>query len=100
MAQRKISISDKAIEEVAHVAYFIEGKGLPDTAKKFVDEAFRFFQKLSDPKIVHKPCSYSYWKEAGYRCAPFRKKFIVAYQELDNEILICDFASRKIVAGR
>ena len=59
MAQRKVTILDKAVEEVAYVGYFIEGNGLPETAKKFVDAAFIFFNKLSDGRIVHKPCSFS-----------------------------------------
>ena len=100
MAQRKISLLDKAIEEVAHVGYFIEAKGLPETAKKFVDDAFIFFEKLSDTKIVHKPCTYYFWKEAGYRCANFKKKFVVAYLDLGDEILICDFAIQKLLASK
>lgn len=100
MAQRKIRILDKAIEEVAYVGYFIEGKGLPETAKKFVDEAFSFFEKLSDSKLVHKPCSYYFWTEANYRCANFRKKFVVAYLDLGHEVLICDFAIQKLLISR
>jgi hypothetical protein len=69
MAQRKVSILDKAAEEVAHVAYFIESKGLPETAKKFVDDAFKFFEKLSDSRIKHKPCTFLAWQAEGYRCA-------------------------------
>jgi hypothetical protein len=68
MAQRKVSILDKAAEEVAYVAYFIESKGLPKTAKKFVDDSFGFFQRLGDaaPNINH----------AAFR--PGKRKDIVA----------------------
>ncbi len=47
MAERKVSILNNAAEEVAHVAYFIESKGLPKTAKKFVDD--------SETKSCHQP---------------------------------------------
>lgn len=97
MAQRKITILDKAIEEVAHVGYFIEGKGLPETAKSFVDATFSFFKKLGDSRIVHKPCIFSNWKKSGYRCAIFKKKFVVAYLDLKDEVIICDFALQKIL---
>lgn len=97
MAQRKITILDKAVEEVANVAFFIEGKGLPVKAKKFVDSAFLFFEKLGNSPISYKPCSYSFWKALGYRCAPFRKKFVVAYLDLDDEVVICDFALQKML---
>lgn len=100
MASRKVTITNRAIEEVAHVAYFIEGEGLPRTAKKFVDEAFRFFEKLGDDQIVHKPCNYFLWKNAGYRCAVLKKKFIVAYQSLSHEVIVCDFALQKLLGHR
>ncbi len=71
MAQREVTILDKAVEEVANVAYFIEGKGLPATAKKFVDSAFLFFEKLGKSPATHKPCSFPEWKELNYLCAPY-----------------------------
>jgi plasmid stabilization system protein ParE len=58
MGQRKVTILDPATEEVARIAMFIEGKGMPATAKKFVDEAFDFFEKLSDKRATHHPCKY------------------------------------------
>jgi hypothetical protein len=98
MAQRKVSILDKAAEEVAYVAYFIESKGLPKTAKKFVIESFRFFQNLGNSKIKHRPCNFSEWKEEGYRCANFRKKYVVAYLDTEDEVIICDFALQKLLS--
>ena len=98
MAQRKVSILDKAAEEVAYVAYFIESKGLPKTAKKFVAESFKFFQTLGNPKIKHRPCNFIEWREEGYRCANFRKKYVVAYLDTEDEVIICDFALQKLLS--
>ena len=50
MGKRKVTILDTAVKAVAEASFFIEGKGLPETAKKFVDDAFAFFEKLSDDK--------------------------------------------------
>lgn len=55
MGKRKISILEPAATAVAEIAWFIENKGLPQTAKKFVIEAFDFFDNLSDERIEHKP---------------------------------------------
>ena len=57
MGKRKVSILEPAADAVADIALFIEGKGMPETAKKFVDAAFEFFEKLSDERIEHKPCN-------------------------------------------
>jgi hypothetical protein len=57
VGKRKVTILEPAVEEVARIALFIEGEGLPKTAKKFVDDAFTFFNSLSDDRVVHPPCN-------------------------------------------
>lgn len=98
MDKRKVSILEPAATAVAEIAWFIENKGLPQTAKKFVDNAFQFFGKLSDQRIVHKPCSYYKWRALGYRCVPYKKKYIVAYLSQEKEIVICDFVPAKLLS--
>ncbi len=79
MGKRKVSILEQAAEAVADVALFIEGKGMPQTARKFVDGAFNFFEQLSDERIIHKPCNYSnVWQALNYRGVTY-KKYVVAY---------------------
>jgi len=97
MGKRKVSILEPTASSVAEIAMFIESKGLPQTAKKFVDEAFTFFEKLSDDRIVHKPCTYSTFKWLDYRCITYKKKYVVAYLSLADEIVICDFVSAKLL---
>lgn len=97
MGSRKVTILEPAVAEVANIAFFIEGKGLPSTAKKFVDEAFSFFHKLSDERVVHKLCRNTDWFVANYRCANFKKKYVVAYLENSDEIIVCEFAVQKLL---
>ena len=97
MGKRKVAILDAAADAVAEIAFFIESKGMPQTAKEFVDEAFEFFGKLGDERIVHHPCSYPLWKVLNYRCITFRKKYIVAYLSFKNEIVICEFVPSKLI---
>lgn len=97
MGKRKVSILEPAADAVADIALFIEGKGMPETAKKFVDEAFDFFEKLSDERIEHKPCNYNnLWKYLDYRCVIY-KKYVVAYLSQQSEIIICDFVASKLL---
>ena len=76
----------------------LRGQGLPQTAKRFEDEAFHFFEHLSFEKITHRPCSYLPWKQLKYGCANFRKKYSVAYLDSSEEIIICDFALQKLLS--
>ena len=98
MGKRKVSILEPAATAVAEIAWFIENKGLPQTAKKFVADAFQFFGKLSDERIEHKRCSYNRWKDLDYRCVPYKKKYIIAYLSQEKEIVICDFVAAKLLS--
>lgn len=97
MGKRKVSILEPAATAVAEIAWFIENKGLPQTAKKFVDEAFEFFHKLSDDRVEHRPCGYKQWNNLNYRCITYKKKYVIAYLSQENEIIICDFVSSKLL---
>lgn len=97
MGKRKVSILEPAATAVAEIAWFIESKGLPQTAKKFVDEAFAFFERLSDERFEYKHCSYNKWKNLNYRCVTYKKKFVIAYLSQEKEIVICDFVSSKLL---
>ena len=97
MGRRKVTILDTASDTVAEVAFFIESKGMPQTAKQFVDEAFEFFEQLGDKRLTHHPCTYPLWKRLNYRCTTFRKKYIVAYLNFKSEIVICEFVPSKLI---
>lgn len=58
MGKRKVTILEPAAISVAEIAFFIESKGMPQTAKKFVRDVFAFFEKLSDDIIEYRPCTY------------------------------------------
>ena len=97
MGKRKVTILDTAVRAVAEVSLFIEGKGLLETAKRFADRAFAFFDNLVDDQLLHRPCGYLSWRALNYRCASFKKKHTVAYLDLSTEIVICEFALTKLL---
>ena len=70
---------------------------MPDTAKKFIDEVFDFFNHLSIDNTDHRLCSYKRWKDLGYQCIHYKKKYVVAFLSLTSEIIICDFVSSKLL---
>ncbi|HRP33214.1 MAG TPA: hypothetical protein PKV73_15050 [Agriterribacter sp.] len=94
MGKRKVTILDPATDGVAEAAYFIEGKGMSQTAKKFVDGVFEFCAGLADERIEHRPCIYPLWKKLHYRCVTY-KKYTVAYILYKDEIVICEFVPSK-----
>jgi len=97
MGKRKINILEQAASAVAEIAFFIEGKGMPITAKKFVDGVFDFFDNISIDTADHRVCAYKRWEDLGYRCVNDKKKYVVAYLDLTDEIIICDFVIAKLL---
>ena len=97
MGKRKVNILEQTATSIAAIAFFIEGNGMPLTAKKFVDEVFNFFETISTDTVSNRLCGYKRWRSLGYECVHY-KKYVVAYLSLSKEIIICDFVSSKLLA--
>ena len=72
---------------------------MPLAAKKFVDNAFIFFNAISIDTVENRLCNYKRWNGLGYLCVSYKKKYVVAYLSLLNEIIICDFVVAKLLKG-
>jgi hypothetical protein len=46
MGRRKVTIRPEVAEEIARISFFIESKGLPETAIKFTQDVISFFRNL------------------------------------------------------
>jgi hypothetical protein len=58
MVKSEVNILETAAAAVADISFFIEGKGMSATAKKFVDEAFSFFETLADSRKEYRKCTH------------------------------------------
>ena len=97
MGERKqVTILENVVETIAEIAFFIESKGMPDTAKKYVDDIFAFLERLSVPNVKHL-CEYKEWESLEYSCINYKRKYVVAYLDLSEEIIICDFVPAKLL---
>lgn len=97
MGRRKIIIKQSAADNIAAIAWFIESKGLIETANKFTDDAYDFFIKISDKLKSHPICREPERAALGYKCIPFKKKYTVVFIESENELVICEFISSKLI---
>ena len=97
MGTRKIIVKQSAADTIASIAWFIESKGLIDTANKFTDDAYDFFIKIADTMRLHSICRDSSRAILGYKCIPFKKKYTVVFIESDDEIIICEFILSRLI---
>lgn len=97
MVRRKIVIKKSVAQSIASIAWFIESKGMIVTAEKFSDAVYDFFEKLTNSSIVHGLCREPSRAALGFKCVPYKKKYTIVFIESDEEIIICEFLSSKMV---
>ncbi|RYF87777.1 MAG: hypothetical protein EOO03_09950 [Chitinophagaceae bacterium] len=97
MGFRKISVRIPAAESISSIALFIESKGLLQTAEKFIDGVYDYFEKLRDNRKSYAECREATRKMFGYKCVSYKKKYTIVFIETDEEIIICEFIPSKMV---
>ena len=97
MGRRKIIVKQTAADNIAAIAWFIESKGLIGTANQFTDDTYDFFIKLSDKLKSYPICRDPGRAILGYKCISFKKKYTVVFIESENELIICEFISSKLI---
>ena len=95
MGQREIIVKESAADAIAEIAWFIESSGLLATAEKFADDVYDFIAKLADSRRVHALCRDYERAMIGYKCVPYKRKYVVVFLESEDDLLICEFISMK-----
>jgi plasmid stabilization system protein ParE len=97
MEQREIIVKESVAESIAAIALYIEAKGMPVTALKFSNAVYDFIEKLATTKKSYHPCIEPIRKKLGFKCIVYKKKYTIVLIEYDNEIVICEFISSKLI---
>jgi plasmid stabilization system protein ParE len=97
MGRRKVIVKQSAADAIAAIAWFIESKGMVATAEKFADDAYDFFVKMSDFRKSYPPCREPHRYAEGYKCLSYKKKYTIVFLEFDEEIIVCEFISSKLI---
>lgn len=95
MGQREVIIKESVADSIAEIAWFIESKGLLATAEKFADKVYDFIAKLADSRRRHAVCRDYERALVGYKCVPYKKKYVIVFLESEEELIICEFISMK-----
>jgi plasmid stabilization system protein ParE len=97
MGSRKIILKQSAADSISQIAWFIESKGLKNTAEKFADDVYDFIEKLKDERKSFAVCKEPVRAALGYKSIPCKKKYTIFFIESDKEIIICEFISSKLL---
>ncbi len=97
MGRRKITVKQTVADTIASISWYIESKGLIATAEKFADDVYDYFIKIADDRKSYALCRDPQRALLGYKCIPYKKKYTIVFIENENEILICEFISSKLI---
>lgn len=97
MGWRKVTVRESAASNIAAVAWFIESKGMIATADKFSDDMYDFIEKLGDPMRRYPVCKETQRNVLGLKYSLFRKKYTVVFIETEEEIIVSEFLSSKLI---
>jgi hypothetical protein len=97
MVKRKVVIKQSVAIQIAETSWFIESKGLKQTALNFSDSVYDFIEKLADKRKKHRICRDPKWAQLIMKCVNFKKKYTVAFIETESEITVCEFVPNKSV---
>ena len=91
MDQRKVVIMVRATDSIAAIAEYLSTKGLPTTAERFIDAAYKFIYKLGDPLKRHPICRDPERARLILKCVSYKKKYTIVFSESSTTIIIQDF---------
>lgn len=86
--RKKVDWSLKSLEHVSNLFEYLEAQQDFDKAEAYIDNLFEFGNELSSKYAHYPPCRNKALRTEGFRCARFRKKYIIVYFEYDKKITI------------
>jgi hypothetical protein len=97
MGKRKVIVKRTVADAIAQVSWFIESKGLVDTAEKYASSIYDFFETMADNQKSYPLCREAGRALLGYKCIPFKRKYTIVFIENEKEIIICEFIPSKLI---
>lgn len=97
MGRRKIVVRQEAADNIAAIAWYIESGGMLATAEKFADAVYDYFIKMSDTRKSYRLCREPGRELLGHKCLAYKKKYTIVFIESDDEIIITEFISSKLI---
>jgi plasmid stabilization system protein ParE len=90
MEQEKIEVvyTERAAISIAEVAWYITGKGYPETAQKYRRKLYEFGNSLVNFTNKYPLCRHTVYKSRNYRCAVFDKSWVFVYKLVKKRLII------------
>lgn len=95
---RKVIISESVMGKIVDLRiYLVEQLKLSrEAAHRRTDRMNAFLLSLAN-EVDYPLCRFKQWKSFRYRCVPFEKDWIFAYEVFDDGIIVRDMSHAKLL---
>jgi len=97
MGESKVRFSKKFADDLADLVYFIESKGMPQTAQKYVNKVYNFIHRLQYDKVEFAYCNDVARSLSGLKCIKFNTKYTLVFYQFPNEVIFMEFIPSKLL---
>lgn len=90
MEKKALKVFYKPIAErqITAIAIYIEQKGFPENAEKFVNKLYDFGDTLGVASLSYPVCRNKVFAKKNFRCAVFHQDYIFVYKVFKFKITI------------
>ena len=90
MEKKTLAIFYKPVAErqITAIAIYIEQKGFPDTAEKFVGKLYDFGDSIGIAPLSYSTCRNKVFAKRNFRCAVFHQDYVFVYKVFKSKITI------------
>jgi len=94
----KITYKKRSATSIYNIGLYIEDKGYPITANKFIDKLYEFGNSLANFPEKYPVCRKKVWVMRYLRCAVFKKDYIFIYKLINDELIIYNVVHTRTIA--
>jgi plasmid stabilization system protein ParE len=88
MAGKKVDWTANALAMVSDIYDYLEDKAGEDMASEYIDELLEYGNNLDEKSEHFSFCQHPKLQQKGYRCAQFRKTYVLIYKENSLQVNI------------
>ena len=88
----------RAAISIFQIGLYIEAKGYPITANRFVDKLYEFGNSLGEYPDKFPVCRKKEWAMRNLRCAIFKNDYIFVYKLIDDVLVIYNVVHARTIS--
>jgi len=97
MGKVRLKYTIKFADDLADLIYFIESKGLKETAYRYVEKVYAFIESLKFENVDYAYCKDTIRSNLGLKCVKYNSKYTLVFYQFPDEVIITDFVASKML---